>query len=105
MGLYYCQYCKALLLNSVTMQSGDHLPDCKTITEEWLPGSPLIHEETKDSWEARALKAEAKLESLELVRLCARDIVNQWPKVTFRTIVFVTKMVETLSQAIELSHK
>lgn len=56
-------------------------------------------------WKERALEAEAKLESLEMVRSCAQDIVKQWPYVTFRTIGLITKMVETLSQAIELSQK
>ena len=45
--------------------------------------------------------AKNREESLELVLLCAQDIVDGWPALTFRTIGGMTKKVDTLKQALE----
>ena len=42
-----------------------------------------------------------KLEATELVILCAQDIVDGWPTLTFRTISGMTNKVDTLKQALE----
>jgi len=42
-----------------------------------------------------------KDEAIELVLLCAQDIVDGWPTLTFRTIVNMTKKVDTLKQALD----
>lgn len=40
-------------------------------------------------------------ESLELVMICAKDIVEAWPKTTMRTLGEMTKRMDTLRQALE----
>lgn len=52
-------------------------------------------------WQARALKAEARLEALELVSLYANDIVKIWPNFTLRMVSSMTEKINTLKQAIE----
>ncbi len=55
--------------------------------------------------EERALKAEKRLEEIELTLLCAQDIVDGWPTLTFRTIGGMTKKVDTLKQALDAVKK
>ena len=50
---------------------------------------------------ARARKDEA----IELALLCAQDIVDGWPTLTFRTIGSMTKKVDTLKQALDAVKK
>lgn len=52
-------------------------------------------------WKARAEQAEEKLKALELVILCANDIVKAWPSMTIRLIGAMTNRVDTLRQALE----
>ena len=52
---------------------------------------------------ARAEAAEKKLEALELVIICANDIVKAWPSMAIRTIGTMTNRVDTLKQALEAS--
>ena len=52
-------------------------------------------------YKERALKAEAKLEKMELVIVCATDIVEFWPKLTMRMFGQMTKQMDTLKQAIQ----
>jgi hypothetical protein len=40
-------------------------------------------------------------EALELVLVCARDIVAAWPTLTFRTMGTMTNRIDTLRQALE----
>lgn len=41
-----------------------------------------------------------KAEALQLVFICANDIVNSWPNVTLRTLWTMTDKIDTLKQAI-----
>lgn len=72
--------------------------------------------ETKPEHEAIMLKVDAAIkeyqeakkeqqEAMELVLLCAQDIVSGWPTLTFRTIGGMTKKVDTLKQALEAVKK
>lgn len=56
-------------------------------------------------WEERALKAEANLAALELVVVCAQDIVKAWPTLTMRLLGRMTNRIDTLRQALEASQK
>lgn len=67
----------------------------KTNTGDTVSVTPVT------DWKARALKAEAKLEAMDLVVICCRDIIAMWPSVTFRTIGRVTKALDTLAQALK----
>lgn len=42
----------------------------------------------------------AKQEALQLVVVCATDIVNVWPTVTLRMLGSITNKIDTLKQAI-----
>jgi hypothetical protein len=53
----------------------------------------------------RTLDERVRKEALELVILCAQDIVDGWPTLTFRTIGNMTKKVDTLKQALEAVKK
>jgi hypothetical protein len=46
-----------------------------------------------------------RLEELELVIVCARDIVNAWPDLSIRTLGQMTKRIDTLRQALEAAKK
>lgn len=59
--------------------------------------------EVSQSWRDRALAAEKRLENLDLVLICAQDLVKMWPTVTIRTLGTVTKAIDTLRQALEAS--
>ena len=50
-------------------------------------------------------KAKKKQEALELVVVCATDIVNAWPKTTMRTLADMTKRMDILRQALEEAAK
>lgn len=56
---------------------------------------------TTINWQMRALKAEAKLEAMELLIICAQDIVAAWPRFTLRTVGLMTRSIDTLKQAID----
>lgn len=53
------------------------------------------------SWKERALKAEAKVEQFEWIAFIARDIVDTWPKLTFRMIRSMCTTMDTLKEALE----
>jgi hypothetical protein len=44
-------------------------------------------------------------EAMDLILICARDIVNAWPKTTIRTLGEMTKRMDTLRQALEAAGK
>jgi hypothetical protein len=52
-------------------------------------------------WKNRAEKLEKEVESLELVVVCATDIVNAWPTLTMRLLGAMTNRVDTLKQALD----
>lgn len=52
------------------------------------------------NWQARALKAEARVEALELVVLYAKDVIAMWPKFTLRSFDNMTSIINTMQQAI-----
>lgn len=39
--------------------------------------------------------------AMEMIFICARDIVNAWPQTTIRTLSEMTKRMDTLRQALE----
>ncbi len=67
-----------------------------------------VHE-TQPEHEALMVKLDAAVkqhnEAMELMLLCAQDIVDGWPTLTFRTIGQMTKKVDTLKQALEAVKK
>jgi hypothetical protein len=91
----------------------DHPPEVKPMTlpevNDWMAAEDLNREKasavrsalrSEDEWKTRALKAEATLASLELVVVCASDIVAAWPKLTMRALGTMTKSIDTLRQAL-----
>ncbi len=44
-------------------------------------------------------------DAIEILMLCAQDIVDGWPTLTFRTIGQMTKKVDDLKQALEAIKK
>ena len=46
-------------------------------------------------------EADRKLEALQLVLICAQDIVKAWPALTMRTLGTMTNRIDTLKQALE----
>jgi hypothetical protein len=44
-------------------------------------------------------------DNLQLVLICAQDIVNAWPELTMRKLGEMTKRVDTLRQALEAAKK
>ncbi len=53
-------------------------------------------------WKARAERAEKKLEGLELVASYAKDVIDFWPNMTFRTIRVMIPKMAALKEALEL---
>jgi hypothetical protein len=54
-----------------------------------------------DEVESRAnARIVSRQEALELVMVCAQDIVDAWPKLTFRTIGSMSNRIDTLRQAL-----
>lgn len=43
----------------------------------------------------------ARKEAIDLVLICAKDIVDAWPTLTFRTLISMTKRIDTLAQALK----
>jgi hypothetical protein len=58
-----------------------------------------------ENWKDRALRAERKLRAIELVMICANDIVAAWPRMTIRTISSMANRMDTLRQALEHANK
>ena len=54
-----------------------------------------------DVAEKELAEANAKLQALELVVVCATDIVAAWPSLTMRLLGSMTNRVDTLKQALE----
>lgn len=52
-------------------------------------------------WKERALQAEKKIESLELVALYADQVVKAWPNVSFRTLRSMCKQMDDLKDALK----
>lgn len=59
-------------------------------------------EVSKAMWMERALKAEKKLEALELVASYAKDVVDYWPSMSFKTIRIMIPKMNVLSEALSL---
>lgn len=69
------------------------LPNDNSLTKE-----ELIERIMK--MEQRAIKAETKLESFELLQLYVSDMIEAWPKVTMRTLWTITDKIATLKQIV-----
>lgn len=54
-------------------------------------------------WKERALKAEAKLEAYQLVASYAKDVIDFWPSLTFRTIRIMIPKMDALKEALNLA--
>lgn len=52
-----------------------------------------------------AILSQRKFEALELILVCAKDIIEAWPKVSFRTIYTMTQRIDTLRQAVQAFEK
>jgi hypothetical protein len=48
---------------------------------------------------------EQRAEAIELVFICAQDIVKAWPELSIRTLGQMTKRIDTLRQALEAAKK
>jgi hypothetical protein len=46
-------------------------------------------------------KNQISKEAMDLVLICAQDIVNAWPALTMRTLGTMTNRIDTLRQALE----
>jgi len=70
-----------------------------------LPNDPSLSKEDLIKkfmdMEQRAIKAEQKLETFELLTLYVKDIINAWPKVTMRTLWTITDKIATLKQIVD----
>jgi hypothetical protein len=53
-------------------------------------------------WKNRAIKAERKLEALELVASYAKDVIDFWPSMSFKTIRFMIPKMDALKEALSL---
>jgi hypothetical protein len=53
----------------------------------------------------KLVKAKNKSDDVDLVLICAQDIVNAWPELTMRKLGEMTKRVDTLRQALEATRK
>lgn len=58
-------------------------------------------DQDKNYWKERALKAEKRISNLDLVLVCAKDIVNAWPGLTIRMLGSMTNRIDTLKQALQ----
>lgn len=58
-----------------------------------FPGDPAFFGERQNS------------EAMDLVLICAQDIVDAWPQTTIRTLGQMTKRMDTLRQALEALKK
>lgn len=72
---------------------------------EPLKNDPMASEKMLVAMTAKASKMEAQVASLDLVLICAQDIVNAWPQTTIRTLGEMTKRMDTLRQALEAAQK
>ncbi|CAB4196945.1 hypothetical protein UFOVP1290_465 [uncultured Caudovirales phage] len=70
------------------------LPNDRSLTKEEL----LMR---TAALEQRAIKAEKRLESVELLVLYANDIVNLWPTITMRTLWKITDKVSSLKECLK----
>jgi len=59
-------------------------------------------EVSKAMWMERALRAEKKLEALELVASYAKDVIDFWPSMSFKTIRFMIPKMDALKEALSL---
>lgn len=64
--------------------------------------NPPSWKELALTYEARAKKAEKKLEALELVASYAKDVIDFWPSMTFRTVRVMMPKMAALKEALEL---
>jgi hypothetical protein len=55
--------------------------------------------------DARLARQDQKAEVLQLVLICAQDIVDAWPELTMRKLGEMTKRIDTLRQALEAARK
>lgn len=70
------------------------LPNDRGLTKEELVKRTVVFEQ-------RAIKAEKRLESMELLVLYANDIVDLWPTITMRTLWKITDKVSSLKECLK----
>lgn len=68
-----------------------------------VDGYPLFStpEDIQERARVRRQEEQNHKEALDLVLICAQDIVDAWPKMTMRTLADMTKRMDTLRQALE----
>jgi hypothetical protein len=49
----------------------------------------------------KVIQAAHRLQNMELIIICAKDIIAFWPKMTLKNLSSMTKMIDTLRQAVE----
>jgi hypothetical protein len=59
----------------------------------------------KEIQDEKRLRNDARKMAMELILICARDIVDAWPHTTMRTLGNMTKRMDTLRQALEAAGK
>ncbi len=66
-------------------------------------GSFYGHESFCDVGHVRAgLHTKKRLEALEMIASCARDVVDFWPSMSFKTIRIMIPKMQTLKEALEM---
>lgn len=53
------------------------------------------------NWQERALKLEDELIKAKLLKAYAKDVVENWSKVSLKTIPAMTKQISDLKEALE----
>lgn len=65
-----------------------------------VPQSPAFG--TPMWYERKIRELESRNETLELVVSCAKDVLEFWPQLTFRTIRVMIPKMDSLKQALEM---
>lgn len=76
--------------------------DVKTYSEVHATIVSPTPEVAKAIWMQRALEAEAKLEALQLVASYAKDVIDYWPSMSFKTIRIMIPKMDALKEALSL---
>jgi hypothetical protein len=77
---------------------------CDINEEDFIKMHTAVHGDPSNLHLPRDREA-MRLEALNLVVICAQDIVNAWPDMTMRTLADMTKRMDTLRQALEAANK
>lgn len=107
MGIYFCDKCGVLILNSVSMTQYPHAPTCPTLKEDYKmdtqkQGSNQQSVVIAQSSFGPVLERE---ENIALLISCVKDVLDYWPQMSFRTIRIMAGKMETLKQAFALVSK